>query len=103
MKPGLVTVSVDYSRPVGPRSVHGGVTLQFSVATSFNFTSTAVWPRSDDCTVAVERAVLGALEEKGVANKTACRLVAVRWHDVDSCQQGFECAARAATLAAFEV
>lgn len=103
MKPGYVTVAFEYSRPVGPRAVHGGVKLGFTPAKSFSFHSTATWPTSDDYTNVVEAAVREALAEKGIADNAACTLIAVNWHEVNSCQKGFELAARAATLAAFEV
>ena len=103
MKPGLVKVTFEYSRAMGPRSMHGGLTLEFSKAASYSFSSTAQWPSSDDYTNAVEASVREVLDSKGVANQTACKLTGVTWHPVNSCQSGFQHAARAATLAAMEV
>lgn len=103
MKPGEVTVAFDYSRHLGPRFVHGAVTLRFSGADSFAFSSSATWPTSEDYTSAIEAAVRDVLASKGALNRTACKLVAIRWDDISSCQAGFSAAARAAVLAAFEV
>jgi len=83
--------------------VHGAVALQFSTAASFQFTSEATWPGPDDYTAAVLEAVRGTLAAKGVLAATTCKLIAVEWDAVASCRQGFAAAARAATLAAFEV
>ncbi len=101
--PGEVTVHFEYTRHVGPRLVHGAVVLQFSRATSFQFTSVANWPGSDDYTVAVAEAVREVIAARGVLAQTSCTLISVRWDSMASCESGFAAAARAATLAAFEV
>lgn len=103
MKPGFVTVGLEYSRVVGPRAIQGGVTLKFEPADSYKFTSTAVWPSPDDFTLDVERGVRTALSQQGTgADQTSCELVAVKWDKVNSCAVGFETAARLATRSAFE-
>ena len=43
-KPGYVQVSYTYSRVVGPRSVHGSVTLAFWPAPAFLFHDDVTWP-----------------------------------------------------------
>jgi hypothetical protein len=102
MKPGRVTVSFEYSRVVGPRIIHGALTLRFFEATSFEFFSSAVWP-AEDLTVAVEDAVRAVLAERDSLNSTGCELVSVRWDNVNSCLSGFEEAARMAATSTFEV
>lgn len=52
-RPGEVSIHFEYTRHVGPRHVHGAVGLQFSRSASFQFTSVALWPGSDDYTAAV--------------------------------------------------
>jgi len=102
MTPGEVTVSFEYRRHVGPRYVHGSVTLQFAFSTGFQFKTQAIWPRGEDYTSAVERAVREVLANQGVLDCTSCTLVCIDWDEVASCAAGFEAAARAATRGAFE-
>jgi hypothetical protein len=101
--PWEVTVPFEYRRHVGPRYVHGSVTLQFSSSTGFKFESRAVWPQTDDYRCVVEQAVREVLSSRGVLDRTACTLVCVNWDGVASCESGFAAADRAATLAALEV
>ena len=100
--PGEVTVSFEFSRHVGPRFVHGAVTLQFSRGNGFEFRSEAAWPQ-EHYTAAIEGAVRDVLSELGALESTACLLRSVRWDEVNSCEVGFVAAAREATRAAFEV
>ncbi len=101
--PGDVTVRFEYTRHVGPRHVHGAVALQFARASAFQFTSVVTWPGSDDFDAAVAEAVRDVLAARGVLAQTSCKLVSVGWDALASCRSGFAAAARAATLAAFEV
>jgi hypothetical protein len=101
-KPGEVTVSFEYSRHVGPRFVHGAVTLQFGRGNGFEFRSEATWPQ-EHYTAAIDRAVRDVLSELGALDSTTCALQSVGWDEVASCEAGFAAAARAATRAAFEV
>jgi hypothetical protein len=102
-KPGQITVRFAYSRHVWPRHIHGSVALQFSPALSFQFTSVAKWPTSDDYTLAIENAVRDVLTARDALAQTSCKLLSVDWDTEASCEFGFAAAARAATLAAFEV
>jgi hypothetical protein len=102
MKPGRIVVSFEYSRIVGPRSIHGGLTLRFFDATSFEFLSSAAWP-AEDLTAVVKETVRSVLAERDSLESTGCELVSVRWDSVNSCQSGFEAAARMAANAAFEL
>ena len=99
---GCTRVTFEYSRVVGPKSNHGGVTLRFGPATEFAFRSSARWPAGDDYTAFVERGVRSALESRGVLDQHDCTLEAITWNDVDSCAVGFERAARAATIGLLE-
>jgi len=103
MKSGEVTVSFEHHRHVGPRYVHGSVTIQFSGGSPFQFRSQARWPQNDDYTDAVERAVREALVGLGALEETACTLLSIAWDEAGSCKAGFAAAARAATRSAFEV
>jgi hypothetical protein len=103
MKPGYVTVSFEYSRVVGPKSIHGGVTLSFAPAEAYSFASSARWPATDNYVDAVRRGVEEALLGKGPSLPSVrATLKAVTWHDIDSCEHGFHTAARIAASAAFE-
>ena len=101
--PGYVTVRFQYSRHIGPRQVHGAVVIQFSPASTFQFTSAAQWPTSADYSAAIERAVRDVLTVRGTLSQTSCRLLSVGWDAVASCEVGFESAASAGTNAAFGV
>jgi len=102
-KPGYVTVSFEYSRVVGPKSTHGGVTLSFEPAAEYSFASIADWPSTDNYVDAVRRGVEEALlaRERSVPS-VRVTLRAVTWNDIDSCAAGFHTAARIAASAAFE-
>jgi hypothetical protein len=103
MELGEVTVSFEYRRHVGPRYVHGAVTLKFSPSRTFEFRSEAIWPPGEDYTSAIERAVREVLSARGVLHSTECTLCRVDWDDVASCESGFAAAGRGAALGAFEV
>jgi hypothetical protein len=103
VKPGEVTVSFEYRRQLGPRLVHGAVTLQFGAGAAFQFRSKATWPQSDDYTATIERVVREVLADRGALESTTCTLLSIQWDEVASCQVGLAAAAGAATQAAFEV
>lgn len=102
MKPGEVTVNFEYSRIVGPRSIHGAVILRFFHAKAFTFSSSADWP-AENLADAVEHAVRAVLIKHDALTRAGCELLGIRWDDVNSCRAGFEAAARAATISAFVV
>jgi hypothetical protein len=102
--PGLVEVSFRFARPVGPRSVHGAVTLQFDASGPFSFRSEISWPTSDNYDRAVHEEVQAVIRKlQGHLDCTSVKLTAIEWDDVASCESGFRQAARAATEAAFRV
>jgi hypothetical protein len=102
--PGQVEVSFRFARHVGPRFVHGAVTLQFESLRPYFFTSKAVWPATDNYDSAVGDEVQTVIQElQGHLGSTSVTLMAIEWDDVASCESGFRQAARAATEAAFKV
>jgi hypothetical protein len=102
--PGQVEVTFEYSRHVGPRFVHGAVTLLFDALQPYQFVSKATWPTTDNYEAAIRKAVEQVLiEHRGSLENTLVALKRVGWDDVASCEMGFVKAARAATKAAFEV
>ena len=101
--PGQIEVTLEYSRHVGPRFIHGGVTLSFDSLQPYSFASEATWP-SDNYEQAVRESVEQTLIERhGVLERTRVVLKRVTWDKVSSCESGFARAARAAAIAAFEV
>lgn len=101
---GGVEITFEYSRHVGPRFVHGSVTLQFDGHLPYEFLSTAIWPTSDNYERAIREGIEAVLREHlGGLEKTRVLLKRIAWDDVNSCELGFRHAARAATKAAFEV
>jgi len=102
-KLGGVEVTLEYSRHVGPRLVHGAVTLNFDSSQPYAFVSHAAWP-ADNYETAVRDGVEGVLRERlGALEKTRVVLKRIVWDEVNSCEVGFKRAAEAATRAAFEV
>jgi hypothetical protein len=101
---GQIEVTFEFSRHVGPRFVHGGVTLSFDALKPYSFSSHATWPTGDCYESAVRSEVESVLIEKlGSLESVQVVLKSVSWHPVNSCQVGFQRAARAAALAAFSV
>ena len=103
VKPGYVQVSYTYSRVLGPRSVHGSVTLAFSPASAFLFRDEVMWPREiGNYSKAVEACVREVL---GSRNALAHEVIlkSATFDPVNSCEAGFRTAARVATESAFEV
>jgi hypothetical protein len=90
-------------RHLGPRFTHGCVTLQFSLAESFVFSSIATWPDANH-DAAVRTGVQEALAERmKEPYAVAVVLKAIESDAVSSCEEGFRLAARAATLSSFVV
>ena len=103
LKPDYVTVHFEYRRIVGPRSIHGGVTLAFSPAEAFIFESAAVWA-ADNYEAVVRRGVEEVLVRRvGSLPPLRVTLKAITWDEVNSCAVGFQNAARIAADAAWEV
>jgi hypothetical protein len=98
---GETTVAFEYTQHVGPRFIHGGVTLKFEPADRFIFHSIAQWPTSDNYDASVEQGVKMALASRG-GLCYRCTLEAIKWHDLDSSAIGFERAAKAATIGLLE-
>jgi len=89
---------------VGPRFVHGAVTLQFDSFKPYAFVSEAIWPDSDNYESAIRHAVEEVLlEHLGHLSNTRVVLKGIIYHECDSCEMGYHVAARLAALAAFEV
>ena len=101
-RPSYASATCETHRNLGPRGIHGCVTLEFERASEFRFSSLVTWPQGDNYDSAVENAIREVLEEIQTGHTFACRLVSIRWHPVDSCQSGFMFASRHATRAALE-
>ena len=103
-RPGQVEITFRYSRHVGPRYVHGGLTLQFDSLQPYAFVSRAQWPGTDNYETSIREAVEQVLRERqGQMESTLVVLKHIEWDDVASCEIGFKRAAAAATHAAFEI
>jgi hypothetical protein len=61
--PGQVEIIFEFSRHLGPRFVHGGVTLDFDSLQQHSFSSHAVWP-AESYEAAVRSEVEAVLREK---------------------------------------
>ena len=101
---GQVSISFEYTRHIGPRYIHGGVTILFDALKNYSFTSNVSWPTGenydDDIRVSIEdaiRSIQGHIEFPAVV------LDKIIWNEFSSCRSGFIRAARAATLAAYDV
>ena len=101
-RPSYASATCETHRNVGPRGVHGCVTLEFERSPEFRFLSSVTWPHGDNYDSVIEDAVRDALVQIQSEHTFACRLVSIRWHPIDSCQAGFVFAARQATYAALE-
>jgi hypothetical protein len=101
--PSNTEVSFSFRRHVGPRFVHGAVTLTFEQSNQFVFISTVTWPDE-----VLDKVVANAVKEAlatGGAQTVAMQVVlkAIEWDEVHSSASGFARAARAATLAAMRL
>jgi hypothetical protein len=98
-----VRASFEYSRHLGPRFMHGGVELRFESGDSFSFSSNASWPSPDNYETAIRQGVEGVLMERfGALSAVRVTLEGVSWDPINSCEAGFRCAARAATIACLD-
>ncbi|WP_065751947.1 hypothetical protein [Bradyrhizobium paxllaeri] len=101
---GQIEASFGYRRHVGPKYIHGCVTLRFDSSRPYAFVSQAHWPASDNYDEAIRETVEQTLREyQGQVDSTHVVLVRIEWDAVASCEIGFRQAAAAATRAAFEV
>ena len=101
---GQVEVTLEFRRHVGPRFIHGAVTLSFDGSRPRSFTSTAVWPGSDNYEAVVREAVEGVIRERmGSLEWGDVILRSITFDRVHSSAEGFRRAARGATEAAFSV
>lgn len=101
-RPAYASASLETHRNVGPRGVHGGLTLEFERSAEFSFSSEVTWPDRDNYDATVENAVREALADIQSNYNYRCRLVDIKWHPVDSCQAGFAFVATRATYAALD-
>jgi hypothetical protein len=99
-RPNYASATCETHRNVGPKGIHGCVTLEFQRASEFQFSSMISWPTTDNYGSVVESAVRETLVELQLQHAFACRLVSIAWHPQDSCAGGFAFAARQATRAA---
>jgi hypothetical protein len=103
VKIGLQEVSHTHLTHVGPRSIHGSVTLQFDGNKPYSFTSHARWPHGENYEDAIRLAVETVLRAKlGSLDRVAVVLKSIDVDPFSSCQAGFERAARAAALSLFQ-
>lgn len=101
--PKYTDVSMSINRNVGPRSVHGAVTLGFRTSDVFEFCSQVIWPEDDN----YDSNVLAGIHEgfiQCLSQIPPCKvtLSAIDYHPMNSCAAGFQSAARNATIAACE-
>jgi len=102
-KPGQVEVTFHYSRHMGPRFIHGGVTISFDSFQPYSFTSDVTWP-SDNYEQVVRKSVEEVLiEHQGQLDRTRVVLKRIDWDKFSSCEVGFARAARAAAMSALQV
>ncbi|WP_456617337.1 hypothetical protein [Bradyrhizobium sp. P5_C12] len=101
---GQVETTFRYHRHVGPKYIHGCLTLRFDSSRPYAFLSHAHWPAGDNYEAAIRGVIEETLREyQGHIDSTHVVLVGIEWDDVASCEIGFRKAAAAATRAAFEV
>ena len=99
---GQVEISFTFSRHLGPRFVHGAVTLQFDSLQKYSFSSSARWPEGENYDDAIRIAVEETLKNsQGHLESPAVLLKQIQWDEISSCEAGFKNAAKAATAAAF--
>jgi hypothetical protein len=101
---GQVEITFEFRRHIGPRFIHGALTLSFDASRPHSFRSMAVWPGSDNYEMVIREAVDGVLLERlGSLDRGEVVLRSITFDRVDSSAEGFRRAARAATEAAFAV
>lgn len=103
-EPGQVEVTFEFARHVGPRFIHGAVTLSFDALRPYAFISKATWPQTDNYEAAIRKVVEEVLlAHQGHLKTTEVVLKRIGWDEVASCEAGFSRAAREATKGAFNV
>ena len=102
--PHETEVTFEFLRHVGPRFIHGGVTLRFEASEEYEFVTRATWPTTDNYENAVREAIEDVLlRQLGKLKGTKVVLERIRWDPINSSENGFRRAARAAAEAAFIV
>ena len=102
--PGQIEVSFEYARHLGPRFIHGAVSLSFDGLRPYGFVSAVQWPDGGNYESAVRKAVeIVLIERQGHLETTLVVLKKISWDEEASCEAGFARAATAAAKAAFEV
>src|SRR5262245_38282917 len=103
-RPGQVDITMRYLRQVGPKNIHGGLTLRFDSLRPYAFVSNVQWPSGGNYESAIREAVEEQLQGlQGSLEATLVLLTQIEWDDVASCEAGFRKAAAAATRAAFDL
>jgi hypothetical protein len=101
---GQIEVGFRFLRHMGPKFIHGSVTLQFDSLQPYSFKSYASWPSGVNYEKIIRETVEKILLElQGDLNSTSVILKRIEWDDVNSCEAGFRAAAHAATQSAFNV
>ena len=102
--PGQVVIFIEYLRHIGPRTAHGAVRLRFDALRPYSFHASVQWPENANYETAVRESVETVLmEHMGSLEKVAVVLESINVDPINSTEQGFRKAARAATEAAFSV
>ena len=103
--PGQIEVTFEYARHLGPRFIHGAVSLSFDGLRPYGFVSEVRWPDGSNYENAVRKAVETVLlERQGHLETTLVVLKKISWDEAAaSCEAGFARAATAAAKAAFDV
>lgn len=97
-------VTFEFLRHVGPRLVHGGVTLSFQASSQYEFVSQSQWPEADNYDSAVREGVEHVFMQRyGTLSGVKVILEQISWDSINSSKSGFHHAAVAATLAAISV
>jgi hypothetical protein len=103
-RPGQVEITMKYLRHIGPKYIHGALTLRFDSLRPYAFRSEVQWPRVDNYENAIRETVEQELQRlQGSLEGTLVILKHIEWDDVASCEVGFRKAAAAATRAAFDL
>jgi hypothetical protein len=84
--------------------MHGGVSLRIDGTKPYSFRSLVTWPGTENYDDAVRLGVEEILRERfGNLDQVAIVLESISWDEISSTYYGFNRAARAAILGAFEV
>jgi hypothetical protein len=95
-------ISLRYYKHIGPKYLHGDVTLQFDSLQPYSFSSEAKWPNAGNYDEQIRQAVEEALlEHQRYLNRMRVVLKKIEWDEIESCALGFQLAAKAAVHAAF--